>query len=87
MKDLFKDRNGWGALAIVTGTVIAVGFTRILNKNLNLTLLLLLVASIAAVAVYEGGGKKPRNQRRPQGGQASTECQAPTIEKRKGESL
>ena len=65
MKDLFKDRNGWGALAIVTGTVIAVGFTRILNKNLNLTLLLLLVASIAAVAVYEGGGKNRRRLNYP----------------------
>lgn len=60
MKDLFKDRNGWGALAIVSVTIVVVGFTRMLNKNLNLTLIILLVASILAVAVYESGEKAPK---------------------------
>ena len=55
MKDIFKDKRGWIAFAIVVVSISIVGFTRLLNKNLNLTLAILFIISVVAVSVYEYG--------------------------------
>lgn len=58
MKDYLKNVNGWGALLIIIITIALVGFTKLLNKNLNLTLLVLFAVSIAAVYFYNCGKLK-----------------------------
>lgn len=55
MKDLFKNRNGWIAFLIVAAGIAGVGFSKLLSKNLNLSLLILLLVAIIAVYFFNRG--------------------------------
>ena len=53
MKDFFlKNLNGWISLLIVIVTVLVVGVTRLLTRNLNIALVILFAASILATYFY-----------------------------------
>ncbi len=60
MKELFKNKNGWISFAIIVITIVIIGFTRFLTKNLNVTLILLLAVSAVAVFFFHRGEKEEK---------------------------
>ncbi|MCM0707770.1 hypothetical protein NBH08_23055 [Faecalicatena sp. BF-R-105] len=55
MQDYFKDTRGWLAFIIIVATILAVGTTRFLSKNINVCLLALIAVSILVVIILSKG--------------------------------
>lgn len=51
MKEYFKDVRGWIALAMFVVALCALGFTKMLARHTNLTLLVIFVISVAIMTV------------------------------------
>ena len=52
MKNLFKDRLGWITFGLIALTISGMGFTKLLSKNINLSLIILLIVSCVAVCIF-----------------------------------
>lgn len=58
MKELFRDKKGWIALAIIISGIAVLGGTKMLTRNTNITLVLLVCVAAVAVAVLHTGENK-----------------------------
>lgn len=58
MKNYFKDTRGWIALGLFVAALAGLGFTRMLTKHTNLTLVLIFVISVVIMAVLNSKPKQ-----------------------------
>lgn len=58
MKDYFNDKRGWIALGLFIAALAALGFTRMLTRQSNLTLILIFIISVVIMAVLSGKPKQ-----------------------------
>lgn len=71
MKDYFKDVRGWIALGIFIIALCALGFTKMLARHTNLTLVLILLISVVIMVILTV--KKPQQQEPAEGDGPSQE--------------
>ena len=58
MKDYFKDTRGWIALIIFVIALVGLGFTRMLTRQSNLTLILIFIISVVIMPVLNSKPKQ-----------------------------
>lgn len=58
MKDYFKDKRGWIAFGIFAAALAGLGFTRMLTKHSNLTLILIFIISVVIMTVLNSKPKQ-----------------------------
>lgn len=58
MKDYFKDTRGWIAFIIFVIALAGLGFTRMLTRQSNLTLILIFIISVMIMIVLNSKPKQ-----------------------------
>lgn len=58
MKDYFKDTRGWIALGIFVIALAGLGFTRMLTRQSNPTLILIFIISVVIMTVLNSKPKQ-----------------------------
>ena len=58
MKDYFNYKRGWIALGIFVAALVGLGFTRMLTRQSNPTLILIFIISVVIMAVLNSKPKQ-----------------------------